>query len=521
METSIRIAVLSLLVLTVYLQQAVAARPGPSDNSATIPVSSRDRVYASDQTSNSVSVIDPSTNKLLGVIQLGGKLSDSLSAVYRGQSLVHGMGFSPDHKTLAIVCVGSNALVFIDTNTSKVKSITYVGRAPHEAMWTPNGKEVWVAVRGEDFIQVLDGNTYQPTRQVKVPNGPGMTIFAPDGKYAYICSSFTPETVVVDTSTYNIVGRVKQASVFCPNIAVTPDGKQVWFTLKDSGKVQVFNALPPFQITALLETGPITNHVNHARTPAGQQLAYVTVGGLNLVKVFTTDATPKLLKSIATGANPHGLWPSGDGSRVYVGLQLGNAVVAIDTSRNTVLETIDVGGQAPMALMYVPEAVQPGSTNSTANLVPAAAAQQAASALHFQLVAAPQQQNSSSSNSSAGSVLSSVVVNSQGLIDSLEAAVTALKPGQQYVLALASNRDGSGEGVEPVAKFVGGADGAASVAVLGPFKDMLMGVGSSSSNGAAAGAGQGKQQRFIVVAPVEGGEGGKLKPAIQVQQIAV
>lgn len=120
------------------------------------------------QTSNSVSVIDPSSNKLLGVISLGGKLSDSLSAVYRGQSLVHGMGFSPDHRTVAIVCVGSNALVFIDTNTNTVKAVTYVGRAPHEAFWTPNGKEVWVAIRGQDYIQVLDGSTYQPTRQIQV-----------------------------------------------------------------------------------------------------------------------------------------------------------------------------------------------------------------------------------------------------------------------------------------------------------------------------------------------------------------
>lgn len=54
-----------------------------------------------------------------------------------------------------------------------------------------------------------------------------MVIFAPNGRYAYVCSSFTPETVVVDTATHNIVGRVKQASKFCPNIAATPDGSQV------------------------------------------------------------------------------------------------------------------------------------------------------------------------------------------------------------------------------------------------------------------------------------------------------
>jgi len=60
-----------------------------------------------------------------------------------------------------------------------------------------------------------------------VPNGPGMQIFSPDGKYGYICSSFTPETVVVSVAEHQIVGRVRPESPFCPNIAATPDGKQV------------------------------------------------------------------------------------------------------------------------------------------------------------------------------------------------------------------------------------------------------------------------------------------------------
>jgi len=38
----------------------------PTDSGA-VAVSSRDRVYTADQSSNTVSVIDPSTDKLLGV----------------------------------------------------------------------------------------------------------------------------------------------------------------------------------------------------------------------------------------------------------------------------------------------------------------------------------------------------------------------------------------------------------------------------------------------------------------------
>jgi YVTN family beta-propeller protein len=50
--------------------------------------------------------------------------------------LVHGLGFSPDRKTLAVVSIASNAVTFIDTATNDVKHTTYVGRSPHEAFFT-------------------------------------------------------------------------------------------------------------------------------------------------------------------------------------------------------------------------------------------------------------------------------------------------------------------------------------------------------------------------------------------------
>jgi hypothetical protein len=110
-----------------------------------------------------------------------------------------------------------------------------------------------------------------------------------------------------------IVGKVRQASPFCPNIAATPDGSQVWFTLKDTGKTQVFDARPPFSVLRTLDTGPITNHVNFVRN-AQDQFAYITVGGLNEVQVFRTDDFSKVA-TIQVGKLPNGIWPSGDGSR--------------------------------------------------------------------------------------------------------------------------------------------------------------------------------------------------------------
>jgi YVTN family beta-propeller protein len=106
---------------------------------ADIPISNRDRVYAADQTSNTVSVIDPFANKLLGVIRLGDPVPGALSALYKGQLLVHGLGYSPDSRTLAVVSIASNSVTLIDTATNKVKGVVYVGRSPHEAFFTPTG----------------------------------------------------------------------------------------------------------------------------------------------------------------------------------------------------------------------------------------------------------------------------------------------------------------------------------------------------------------------------------------------
>ena len=452
---------------------AASANAGQVPGRATVPdtpISSRDRVYLSDQTSNTVSVVDPSAEKLLGVIHLGDPAPGNLSPLYKGQLLVHGMGFSPDHRTLVVVSVGSNSVAFIDTQTNGVKHVAYVGRSPHEAFFTPDGKEVWVTVRGEDFVQVLDGKTYRPTKRIPVPNGPGMTIFSPDGKYGYVCSSFTPETVVIDTKNHRIVGRVKQASPFCPDIAATPDGKQVWFTLKDIGKTQVFNAAPPFATIAVLDTGPITNHVNLVRNANGQ-FAYVTVGGLNEVKVFTTTDHPELVATVPTGDLPHGLWPSGDGTRIFVGLENADAVTAIDTLSNKVVATIN-SGQSPQGMVYIPNAVPNG--DGTQNLSPLSTSGEA---VHLNLVSV-----------GTDKVQTTVAVNNQGLIDLLEAAVTGLEAKKSYLLALGNNADGAGP-LEPVVQFMTNPAGAAIVVTLGPLRSAVQGN-------------QSVQRRFLVIVPL-------------------
>src|SRR6266581_3449145 len=103
------------LIASTLLATSVAARAGQAPgkgSDADVPMSHRDRVYVAEQFSNTVSVTDPVDNKLLGVIRLGDPQPGNFSPLYKGQVLVHGMGFSPDHRTLAVVSIGSNSVTF-------------------------------------------------------------------------------------------------------------------------------------------------------------------------------------------------------------------------------------------------------------------------------------------------------------------------------------------------------------------------------------------------------------------------
>ncbi len=215
--------------------------------------------------------------------------------------------------------------------------------------------------------------------------------------------------------------------------------------------------------------------MNLVRNARGS-FAYVTVGGRNEVQVYRTEDFGKVA-TIKVGALPHGIWPSGDGTRVYVGLENADAMVAIDTLTNTVIATVPIG-QGPQAIAYVPGAVPQG--DGLQGLQPLGVAGQAA---HLTLAAAAMQ----GSAEAKAAAPTTVTLFDQGLIQVMQAAVTGLEPGKPYVLALAQKPDGSGE-TEPLSGFMTNPAGAAIVNALGPIRQIVQGQ-------------QGSERRYLVVLP--------------------
>ena len=330
-------------------------------------------------------------------------------------------------------------------------------------------------MRGEDYVSVIDPVKMKETRRVPTANGPGMVLFRPDGRYAFVPSSFTPELDVVDTKTYKVIARVPQASPFSPNLAVSRDGQEVWFTLKDSGKTQVMSAKPPFRILDTLDTGPISNHVALVDNVNGK-FAYVTVGGENVVKVYRRGEQPDWIATIPTGDLPHGIWQSGDGTRVYVGLENQDAVIAIDTLPTMSLPPFRlVSSRKPLSMFPTPCQRRRAFQSDAARRAGRGRAPDLDRAGH----------------GSGGRAHATVSVNVLGPLDLLQMAVSGLKPGQTYRLWLVTSRTAPFGRKQPLVTFKTNLAGAQVAQAIGPFRQILTSMRENAQ--------EPLQQRFLLL----------------------
>lgn len=143
---------------------------------------------------------------------------------------------------------------------------------------------------------------------------------------------------------------------------ISADGKRLWAAHKMVGKVSIIS-LTQQKVISVLDTGLETNHPNFADID-GTVHGFVTVAALNLTKVYTQpdpEKEPVYITSImASGIEPHGLWPSPDNTHMYIVNEHSDTVDFVKLATMTVEKTVNVG-QEGQALIYVAGAVPEGA----------------------------------------------------------------------------------------------------------------------------------------------------------------
>ncbi|GAB4508448.1 MAG: heme d1 biosynthesis protein NirF [Sulfuricaulis sp.] len=181
----------------------------------------------------------------------------------------------------------------------QVRKFTNVGKQPYDGTVTPDGRYYIAGLFGEDGLALLD--LWQPEKGVRrvlegygrgqeplpVFKMPHMDNWAQANGTAYVPAVGRHEVLVIDQKNWTEAGRIAVAGqpVF---VVARPDGRQVWvnFAPPENDTVQVIDTLS-LQIIKTLKPGKAVLHMEF--TPRGEQV-WLSVRDENRVDVYDTGS---------------------------------------------------------------------------------------------------------------------------------------------------------------------------------------------------------------------------------------
>ena len=313
---------------------AAAAAPTAMAQGGAAPagIDARDRVFITNEDSNTLVVIDPRSNTVESTINLTSFDEDPRPPFryitagvapahaamihkppYHGCIDAHGAVPSPDGRLLATSGRGSSNIYLIDaaqrrvigntpnpaagptTNPERLSSGLLLGREPHEPSFSRNGRELWVTLRGEDRIAILDVD--RAVRQLQGADGPGSSAirqwlptlngpaqvwFNREGKLAFVASQKVAQIDVFQVNpgadghsqpqrlrTLDISAQDKPG--FTPFIKTTPDGAELWCSHKLADALSCRSTQGGFELldSVALGQGARPNHVEFVNNARG------------------------------------------------------------------------------------------------------------------------------------------------------------------------------------------------------------------------------------------------------------
>jgi YVTN family beta-propeller protein len=261
------------------------------------------RVYVPNLRSNDVSVIDPSTRKVVDHFKVGTNPQHIVPAW--------------DLQTLWVTnnAEGSTrgSLTPIDPRTAKPGPSIAVDD-PYNMYFTPDGREAIVVAEARERLDFRDPHSMALKSSLKVTGCKGINHadFSIDGRYGIFTCEFSGSLAKIDLVQRRVLGLLKLSKGGMPqDIRVTPDGSR-------------------FLVADMMADGTFV------------------VDGANFKEVGF----------VATGVGTHGLYPSRDGTRLYVANRGSNkihgkrhgpgSVSVIDFSTLKVVQTWPIpGGGSP------------------------------------------------------------------------------------------------------------------------------------------------------------------------------
>jgi YVTN family beta-propeller protein len=300
------------------------------------------RVYVPNTNSDTVSVIDPATYKVIDTLRVG----------RQPQHVVP----SWDLKTLWVNDDLGNSLTPIDPATGRIAGPRVPVHDPYNLYFTPNGRYAVVMASADRQLVFRDAHTMAVRKIVPVScYGVNHADFSPDGRYFIVSCEFSGELLKVDTERMAVVAqeRLPMRGAMPQDVKISPDGRTWYVADMMADGMWVLNG-DTFSRPHLLHTGKGCHGLYVSRD---SQYMYISNRGEGSVSVLDF-ASGRLVHKwhIRGGGSPDMGGVSADGKVLWLSGRYNSEVYAIDTTDGHTIAKIPVGS-GPHGLAVYP---QPG-----------------------------------------------------------------------------------------------------------------------------------------------------------------
>ncbi len=300
------------------------------------------RIVQTNAAGDSVMLIDPATNRVVGSIE--------------GIEVNHGAAVAPDGSRFYITNEAESTMDVADARTLKVIKRVPLTNHPNNIAVAKDGGRVYVAiVGGPGAVDVIDARALVRAKSIRTEGGIHNVYVTPDGKYIVAGSIIGRKITVIDASSEEIAWTIPmEAGVRPICFEANPDGstKRMFVELSDfHGFVAVDWATK--QVTKRVTLPEIPAAERHTQglqgspahgigiTPDGKTLWVNSKVNSHVYAYSMPDLT--FLAGVKVGDHPDWLTFTPDSKRVYVANAGSNSVSVVDIDARKEITRIPVG----------------------------------------------------------------------------------------------------------------------------------------------------------------------------------
>ncbi|GAA4261537.1 YncE family protein [Dactylosporangium darangshiense] len=299
------------------------------------------RVYVPNLGSDTVTVIDPSTYKVIQTVRVGGG----------PQHVVP----SWDLRTLWVNDNTGNSLTPIDPATGAFGKPIAVDD-PYNLYFTPDGRYAMVMSEARHKIVFRDPHTMAIVNSLTVGcSGVNHADFSPDGRYFIATCEFSGDLIKVDVEKQQVIGQIHLPGdhPMPQDVKIAPDGGTWYVADMHTSGVWVLDG-DQFKVRTFLPTGAGAHGLYISRDSKYLYIANRGEGSVSLLEFATGQLVAKW--QIPGGGSPDMGGVSADGTVLWLSGRYNSEVYALSTTDGHLLARIKVGTQ-PHGLCVWP---QPG-----------------------------------------------------------------------------------------------------------------------------------------------------------------